>query len=147
MADEAHEHITVTASPEHVYAIAIDYERYPTWARDVKEVTVLERDSDGRGARVEYRVAGLGQSIRYVLAYDYRDAPRSFSWQLEESDKLRRLDGCYGFEADGDGTRVAYDLTIDLAIPLPGLIKRQAARMIVGTALKELKKESERPDP
>jgi len=135
MADEAHEHTTVAAPPERCYAVAIDFERYPDWARDVKEVTVLERDTDGRGSRVEYRVAGLGQSIHYIL---------EFSWQLVESDKLRQLDGRYGFEPEGAGTRLAYDLTIDVAIPLPGLIKRQAARMIISTALRELKKEAER---
>jgi ribosome-associated toxin RatA of RatAB toxin-antitoxin module len=144
MADEAHEHITVGVAPERVYAVAVDFERYPDWARDVKQVEVLERDDQGRGAKVEYRVAALGRSIRYVLAYDYGEAPTAFSWHLDESDTLRRLDGRYGFEPEDGGTRVAYDLAIDLAIPLPGLIKRQAARMIVATALKELKKESER---
>jgi len=144
MADEAHEHTTVAASPDRCYAVATDFERYPSWARDVKQVDVLERDGDGRGAKVEYRVAGLGQSIRYVLAYDFTEAPAAFSWQLVESDKLRRLDGRYGFEPDGSGTRVTYDLTIDVSIPLPGLIRRQAARMIMGTALRELKREVER---
>jgi hypothetical protein len=144
MADEAHEHITVDVAPTRCYEVAIDYERYPDWARDVKHVAVLERDDEGRGARVEYRVAALGRSISYVLVYDYGEAPDAFSWHLDESDMLRRLDGRYGFEAENGGTRVAYDLAIDLAIPLPGLIKRQAARMIVATALKELKKESER---
>ena len=33
-----------------------------------------------------------------------------------------------------------YELAVDIAIPLPGLIKRRAAGMIMGTALKELKK-------
>jgi uncharacterized protein YndB with AHSA1/START domain len=144
MADEAHERITVAAPPERCFAVAVDFERYPDWARDVKHVAILDRDADGRASRVEYRVAGLGQSIRYVLRYDYGDAPHSFSWQLDESDKLRQLDGRYTFDADGDGTRVAYDLAIDVAIPLPGLIRRQAARMIMGTALRELKKEVER---
>jgi ribosome-associated toxin RatA of RatAB toxin-antitoxin module len=143
MADEAHERTSVAANPERCYAVAVDFARYPDWARDVKQVDVLERDAEGRGSKVEYRVAGLGQSIRYVLAYDYGEAPGAFSWQLVESDKLRRLDGRYGFEPDGDGTRVTYDLSIDVSIPLPGLIKRQAARMIVGTALRELKREAE----
>ena len=147
VADEAHEHIRVAATPARCYEVATSFEHYPDWARDVKDVTVLQRDGDGRGSQVEFRVAGLGQSIRYVLEYDYADAPGAFSWRLVESDKLRGLEGRYGFEADGDGTRVAYDLAIDVAIPLPGLIKRQAARMIVATALKELKHESERPPP
>jgi uncharacterized protein YndB with AHSA1/START domain len=143
MADEAHEQIVVGAPPERVWAVATDYERYPEWAKDVKHAAVLERDADGRGNRVEYRVAGLGRSIRYVLAYDYAEAPAAFSWELVEGDVLRQLDGRYGFEADGSATRVTYDLLVDVAIPLPGMIKRRAAGMIVGTALKELKKEAE----
>lgn len=144
MADEAHERISVGAPPERCWAVATDYEQYPTWARDVKHVAVLTRDDDGRGAQVEYRVAGLGRSIRYVLEYDYSEAPTAFSWRLVEGDVLRRLDGRYGFEGEGDGTRVTYDLAVDIAIPLPGLLKRRAAGMIMGTALRELKKEIER---
>jgi ribosome-associated toxin RatA of RatAB toxin-antitoxin module len=143
MADEAHEQIVVGAPPERCWAVATDYERYPEWAKDVKHAAVLERDEQGRGSRVEYRVAGLGRSIRYVLAYDYADAPAAFSWELVEGDVLRRLDGRYGFEEADSGTRVTYDLLVDVAIPLPGMIKRRAAGMIVGTALKELKKEAE----
>lgn len=144
MAEEAHENITVDASSECCWIVATDFERYPSWAKDVKQVDILERDSEGRGARVEYRVAGLGRSIRYVLSYDYADAPNGFSWKLLEGDILRRLDGRYGFEQEGNSTRVTYDLAVDVAIPLPGLVKRRAAGMIMGTALKELKKEAER---
>jgi hypothetical protein len=56
---------------------------------------------------------------------------------------LRQLDGRYGFEADGEGTRVSYDLTADPKVPLPGFIKRRVASKITGTALKELKKAAE----
>jgi ribosome-associated toxin RatA of RatAB toxin-antitoxin module len=144
MADEAHEHLVVAASAGKCWGVATDYESYPEWARDVKHVDVLERDAEGRGAKVEYRVAGLGRSVRYVLEYDYADAPNAFSWKLVEGDVLRRLDGRYGFEPEGDGTRVTYDLVVDISIPIPGLLKRRAAGMIMGTALKELKKEAER---
>jgi hypothetical protein len=78
--------------------------------------------------------------VRYVLDYDFTDAPRGFSWSLVEGDMLRALDGEYGFTPDGDGTHVDYHLRIDLAIPLPGLIKRRASGIIVGTALKDLKR-------
>ena len=73
-----------------------------------------------------------------------RRRPRRSRGSFVEGDILRRLDGRYGFEAEGEGTRVTYDLAIDVAIPMPGLIKRRAAGMIMGTALRELKKEAER---
>jgi len=144
MAEQAHEKISVTAPPARVRGITLDFESYPQWAKDVKEINVLERDAEGRGTKVEFRVAGLGRSIHYVLAYDLSELPAAFTWKLVEGDILRRLDGRYGFEAEGDGTRVTYDLEVEIAIPLPGLIKRRAAGMIMGTALRELKKEAER---
>jgi hypothetical protein len=112
--------------------------------RDVKDVRILERDEEGRGLRVDYRAAALGKSIRYVLEYDYSEAPRAFSWKFVEGDMLRRLDGSYRFEPDGPAsTRVHYELAVELAVPLPGLVKRRAAGLIMGSALKELKKQVE----
>lgn len=144
MADQVSERIRVGASPARCYEVATDFEQYPTWARDVKESTVVERDAEGRGTRVEFRAAAMGRTVRYVLEYDYSDAPRAFSWKLVEGDMLRRLDGRYQFDPDGDAARVTYDLAVELAVPLPGLIKRRAAGLIMGNALKELKRRVEK---
>jgi uncharacterized membrane protein len=143
MTETASERIRIEAPADRCWDVAVDFESYPEWVRDVKEVKILERDADGRGKRVEYRAAALGKSIRYVLEYDYWDAPTSFSWKFVEGDMLRRLDGTYRFEPEGSSTRVHYDLAVDLAVPLPGLVKRRAAGLIMGSALKELKKQVE----
>jgi uncharacterized membrane protein len=140
VAEQVSDRIHIDAPPGRCYEVAIDYERYPEWAKDVKQVAVLERDAERRGAKVEYRAAAFGRSTRYVLQYDYSKAPGAFSWTLVEGEMVRAIDGTYRFNADGDGTRVSYDLAIEPSIPLPGFLKRRTAGMIVGTALKELKK-------
>jgi hypothetical protein len=140
MADEAHEQIHVDADPARCFARASAFEDYPDWTNDVKQATVLERDDEGRGTRVEYRIAAIGRRVRSVLAYDFTDAPTAFSWMLVEGDMLRALDGRYAFTPEGDGTCVDYRLRVDLAIPLPGLIKRRASGLIMSTALKDLKR-------
>jgi ribosome-associated toxin RatA of RatAB toxin-antitoxin module len=144
LTESASERIRIEASSDRCFDVAIDFESYPEWVRDVKEARIIERDAEGRGERVEYRAAALGRSVRYVLGYDYSNAPSSFSWELVEGDMLRRLDGSYRFEPEGDAsTRVHYELSVDLAVPLPGLLKRRAAGLIMGSALKELKKQVE----
>lgn len=143
MTDTASERIRVDAPADRCFDVAVDFESYPEWLRDVKEAKILEVDEEGRGLRVEFRAAALGKSIRYVLEYDYADAPGSFSWKFVEGDMLRRLDGTYRFEPEGAATRVFYDLAVELAMPLPGLVKRRAAGLIMGSALKELKKQVE----
>jgi uncharacterized membrane protein len=144
VAETANERIRIEAPPQRCYEVATDFEEYPKWAKDVKQAKVIERDDEGRGRKVEYRAAAMGRSIRYVLDYDYANAPAAFSWKLVEGDMLRRLDGRYGFQPDGEATRVTYELVVDLSVPMPGLIKRRAAGLIMGTALKELKREIER---
>lgn len=139
MPDQAVEEIRVKAPPERCFGVAVDFERYPTWAPDVKAVEVLERDPEGRGKRVRYQIAALGLSITHVLEYDYADAPRQFTWRLVEADILRGLDGVYRFDPDGEGTLVTYRLAVDLAIPLPGFVKRQAAGRIANSATRQLK--------
>ncbi len=144
MPEATHEEIVVAASPAMCFGVAADFEEYPTWASDVTEVTVLERDGDGRGARVAYRASALGRTVGYTLDYDWTDAPAAFAWNLVEGDMVRAIDGRYRFAAEGDGTRVTYDLSIDLAVPLPGLVKRRAAARISTAALQDLKRAAER---
>lgn len=139
MADDARESIHIEAPPERCYAVAVDFDRYPEWATDVKAVEVLDRDVEGRGTRVRYVISAMGKTIGYTLAYDFAGAPGGFTWTLEKADFLRRLDGAYRFDADGDGTRVGYFLTVDVTLPLPGFMKRAAAGIIVDNAMKQLK--------
>ena len=139
MADEARESIHIGASPERCYAVATDFDRYPEWATDVKHVEVLERDGEGRGTKVKYRISALGKTMGYILAYDYADAPGGFSWVLEKAEVLRQLDGSYSFVAQDGGTRVGYVLAVDITVPLPGFMKKAAAGMIVQNAMKQLK--------
>jgi uncharacterized membrane protein len=140
MADAAHEQIEIDAPVARCYARAIGFEEYPQWADDVQHVTVLARDDAARGTRVEFLVAGVGRRVRYVLDYDYAEAPDAFSWSLVEGDMLRALDGRYAFTPTDTGTLVDYSLRVELAVPLPGLVKRRASGMIMGNALRGLKR-------
>ena len=145
MPDQATERTVIDSSPEDVFAVALDIERYPEWARDVKEATVVERDAEGRPLRVQFRAAAMGHSARYVLGYSYGESPLRMSWVLEQGDIVRRLDGEYLFEpaAGTGGTDVTYHLVVELAVPLPGFIKRRAESKIMTTALDELKRRCE----
>ena len=139
MAETASDTITIEASPDAVWAIATDIERYPEWARDVKDVVVTARDDDGRPSQVEFRTSALGRSTHYTLRYDYSDAPAVLAWTMVKGDIQRSIEGAYRFEATNDGgTLVQYDLAIELVVPLPGFVKRRAERRILN-AIKEMK--------
>ena len=143
MAETASQTITIDAPPEKVWAIATDFERYPEWAKDVKDVVVRARDDDGRASEVEYRASALGRSTHYTLGYDYGGAPNSLDWRMVRGDIMRTIDGSYHFTPTADGgTEVRYDLAIDLVVPLPGFVKRRAEVRILNT-VRELKARAE----
>jgi ribosome-associated toxin RatA of RatAB toxin-antitoxin module len=143
MAETATETITILAPPEAVWEIAVDIERYPEWAHDVKDVVITERDELGRPLEVEFRASALGRSTHYTLAYDYSDAPTVLAWKMVKGDIQRAIEGAYHFTPVGDGhTEVRYDLVIDLVVPLPGFVKRRAEVRILNT-VRELKARAE----
>lgn len=139
MAETASQTVTTSASPQRVWDIAADVEKYPEWAKDVKDVIVRTRDADGRPTEVEFRASALGRSTHYTLAYDYSQAPSALAWSMVRGDIMRTIDGAYHFSATADGgTEVRYDLAIDLVVPLPGFVKRRAEVRILNT-VRELK--------
>lgn len=142
MVDSGSDTTFISASPERCFSVATDFEKYPEWAQDVKEAKVLEQDAQGRATKVEYRASAFGRSTHYTLAYDYTEAPKRLSWTLIAGDIMRSIRGAYTFETVPDGTRVTYDLAIELVVPLPGFVKRRAEVRILDT-LKELKTRSE----
>lgn len=139
MTDQATETTEVTASPERCFEIVTDFERYPEWAADIKQVTVRDRDGDGRPELVEFRAAAFGRSTSYTLRYDYSEAPSVLSWVQAEGDLTSRLDGRYEFRSSDGGAEITYHLSVELKLPIPGFVKRRAEARIVGTALRELK--------
>ena len=125
--EHATEHSNVLASPDQCIAVTLDYARYPEWAPDIKEADVLERDDRGRASKVAYRIAAMGRSAAYVLAYTYSDDNHRIEWNLVEGDVMRALDGTYIFEPGPDGsTDITYHLSVDLVVPIPGFVKRRA---------------------
>jgi hypothetical protein len=148
MAESATQTITIAASQERCFAIVTDFERYPDWAHDVKEATVVARDDQDRALEVEFRASALGRTTHYTLHYDYSGAPERLSWKLVQGDVMRACDGAYTFRASASepgGTDVVYDLSIELIVPLPGFVKRRVEVRILNT-VKELKTRAESND-
>ncbi len=140
MAELATEQTTVAAPRERCYAVVTDIERYPEWAADIKQVTIDQRDDQGRPLLCTFRAAAFGRSTSYTLEYDYSDAPHVLAWRQTRGDITTKLDGSYVFEpAVGGGTEITYHLEVELRVPIPGFIKLRAASRIMSTALRELK--------
>lgn len=142
MAERVKDSIDIKASADEVLEVATDFEAYPEWNSNIKKVEIRAEDSDGWPTQVWFEVDAKVKTIRYTLAYDYSNAPESFSWDLLEGD-VSSLSGSYTLDEFDDVTDVTYELSIDPGFPIPGFMKRQAEKQIMSSALKDLKKRVE----
>jgi len=143
MPDESTQSITIDAEPADVMAVIADFGNYPQWTGSVKRAEVLDVGPGGRAVRVAFTLdAGILRD-QYELSYVWTDDAR-VEWRLDHGQMMRAQHGSYELRADGAGhTHVTYSLAVDLVIPMLGLLKRKAERVIMDTALKELKKRVE----
>jgi ribosome-associated toxin RatA of RatAB toxin-antitoxin module len=138
LSDVVSESIVIASDPDSIMDVIADFEAYPDWQPEIKEVEVLETDDDGWGTRVRFVVDAKIMKTTLVLEYTYGD--NEMRWVLTESDQLKKNDGSYTLEDQGDGTtNVRYDLEVVAGMPLPGMLRRRAAKQIIDAALKSLK--------
>ena len=143
MAEQTTSSIVVNAKPADVMAVIADFDSYPQWAQGVKQAEVVEPGSDGRANQVYFELDASPIKDQYTLAYDW-DGDRAVAWHLVEGKMLRAMDGAYELSDKGDGsTEVTYRLAVDISIPMIGMLKRKAEKVIIDTALKGLKKRVE----
>ncbi|MDO9378878.1 MAG: SRPBCC family protein [Nocardioidaceae bacterium] len=144
MANQTTSDIVIESDPQTIMSTIADFKSYPTWATGVKETEVVSTGVDGRAEQVRFVLDAAPIRDEYVLAYDWTN-DSEVTWNLAEHGKmLRAMDGAYVLADQGDGTtRVTYRLAVDVSIPLLGMLKRKAEKVIIDTALKGLKKRVE----
>ena len=142
MADQSTQSIVVEAPAEDVMAVIADFPSYPQWVAAAKKVEVEETGDDGRARRVHFVLDAGAVKDDYVLEYTW-EGDRKVSWNLVKGQMQKRQEGSYTLEETDGRTEVTYRITIDLSIPMLGMIKRKAEKVILDTALKELKKRVE----
>lgn len=143
MADQTTSDIVIDADAATIMDVVADFPAYPSWATGVKETEVLETEESGRARRVRFVLDASPIRDEYALVYDWH--PEHVSWQLDEPGKmLRAMNGAYVLAPLASGaTQVTYRLEVQVSIPLLGMLKRKAEKVIIDTALKGLKKRVE----
>jgi hypothetical protein len=80
----------------------------------------------------------VGVSDEQVLAYSVHDD--GVSWTLVSAKQQRAQDGHYTLTSDGDSTRLRFELTVDLTVPVPGFLVKKGAKGLMETATEGLRK-------
>jgi ribosome-associated toxin RatA of RatAB toxin-antitoxin module len=142
MAEQTTSTIVVNATPKEIMAVIADFAAYPEWADSMRETEVLSTDEAGRPKQVRFKVDAGAISDEYTL--DYTWSRNEVTWTLVRAKMVKGMDGAYVLHDLGaEGTEVTYRLAVDVAIPMIGMLKRKAEKVIIDTALKGLKKRVE----
>jgi ribosome-associated toxin RatA of RatAB toxin-antitoxin module len=145
MAESSTQSIVVDAPVSRVADVICDFARYPEWTGAVRSAEVLAEHTDGYASRVRFELDAGPVRDEYVLAYRYAEDLSRIEWELVEPSLMQKAQtGSYDLADNGDGTcAVTYTLEVELSIPMLGMFRRKAERVIMDTALKELKRRVE----
>ena len=142
MSEAVRDSIVVNADPDTILDVVADLEAYPEWQAEVKAVEVLETDDDGWPTKARLEVDVKIAQVSMVLEYSYGD--NEMRWRMIEGKGLTRNDGAYILDDRGDGTtEVTYEVEIETNLKVPSMVRKQVAKRVVDTALKQMKRRVE----
>jgi ribosome-associated toxin RatA of RatAB toxin-antitoxin module len=139
MATSDSREVVIEASPEEILDVIADVESTPAWSPQYQSAEVLEAYDNGRPKRVKMKIKTAGISDEQVVEYTW--AGDVVRWTLVSAGQLKAQDASYTLTPDGDKTKVKFDITVDLAIPLPGFVLKRAMKGGVETATEGLRKQ------
>ena len=146
MADQTSSTILISAPPATIMGVIADFPAYPEWAQGMRRAEVQETFPDGRAKDVLFEIAEGPIKDTYTLTYDWH-GDESVDWTLVQGKMLKKLNGTYRLApkgGDGAGpTDVTYQLEAELNMPMIGMLRRKAEKVIIDAALKGLKKRVE----
>lgn len=147
MPDTSIQSIVIAAPATRVAEVICDFPRYPEWVSAMSRVDVVEEYEDGYARAVRFIIDAGVLKDEYTLVYEYAEDLSRIEWHLDRPSGMQRVqDGSYDLVDRGDGScTVTYTLSVEMAIGMLGMFKRKAEKMIMDTALKELKKYIEQP--
>jgi uncharacterized protein YndB with AHSA1/START domain len=130
----------VDAGVQRCWAVVADVDAWTQWTGGLSQVTVVERDAQGRVAVCDTVNDAKVKKVTVRVAITY-DPPHRLSFTLLHSDDVKAMDGAWDLEELGpDRTRATFALALDpgkvglLARPL----ERALRPLIVGGRADEL---------
>ncbi|MBU8811014.1 SRPBCC family protein [Mycolicibacterium goodii] len=139
MATSDSREVLIEATPEEIFDVIADVESTPSWSPQYTHAEVIERYADGRPRRAKMTVKAAGLTDDQVIEYTWSD--NVVSWTLVSAGQLKAQDASYTLTPQGDKTKVRFDISIDLSVPLPGFIVKRTMKGGVETATDGLRKQ------
>ena len=131
--------VVIEATPEEILDVIADVENTPSWSPQYQSAEVVDAYDDGRPRTVKMKIKAAGLTDEQIVEYSWAD--NEASWTLVKAGQLRSQDAKYTLTPEGDKTRLRFDLSIDLSVPLPGFVVKRTIKGAMETATDGLRKQ------
>lgn len=139
MATSDSREVVIEATPQEILDVVADIDATPSWSPQYQSAEVMDTYDDGRPRRVKMTIKAAGITDTQVIEYTWTE--NKVSWTLIRATQLKKQDASYTLTPDGDKTKVRFDITVDLAVPMPGFILKRAMKGGTETATDGLRKQ------
>ncbi|MCP3137469.1 type II toxin-antitoxin system RatA family toxin [Pyxidicoccus xibeiensis] len=123
--------IVINAPVEKVFDVITQYDRYPEFLPEVKEIRTANRE--GNTVVIHYKVEVM-KTVRYSIRVT-EERPRRMSWTFIEGEVMKDNKGSWVLEPEGEGkTRATYNVEMALGL----LVPKAVVNALVDTSLPKM---------
>ena len=114
MAEVKHTEV-FNCTPEQFFDLLIDYEKYPQFLNEVKEVKVIEDNGDKK--KVEFKISVI-KTLTYVNQQN-EVRPNEVSWNFVSGDLFKDMKGHWKLSDEGGKTKAEYFVEANFGMFVP----------------------------
>lgn len=129
---EAIQSIEIKAPAKKCYDVITDYENYPKFLKESKQVTIEKKS--GHTADVIYTL-DLIKKFTYKLKMVGK-SPKTVSWSFLKGDLMKKNEGEWTLEEKNGVTKATYRVDIEFNLFVPSMI----SKMLIGSNLPSMLK-------
>ncbi len=142
---KAQKSIVIDVTPEELFDIVVDYEKYPQFLPEVKSAKVTF--GSGSIKEVTYQIDIKAKVISYTLKHT-AEKPGKVSWTFVRGEMMKGNDGFWALKpAPGGGTEATYNIDLKLSALVPSFIEKALAEQQLPILLANFKKRAEALHP
>jgi hypothetical protein len=124
--------VVIEATPEAILDVLADVEAVPSWSPVHKCAEVIDTHPDGRPHHVKVTVGVMGVLDQEILEYHW--GPDWLVWDSDQSTRQHSQHVEYTLTPEAGKTRVRFDITLEPAGPVSGLIVKRASKTVLAAA-------------
>lgn len=117
--------VEVNAEAATILGIVADFEAYPQWNDEVKNVYILARYNDGRPSQLRIDTEIQGQQGTYIQAV-YYPGPGQIQTVMQQGDLFSKQHQLFSVVEMGPSSLLTVDLEVETSVPgVPALMVKK----------------------